>query len=209
MNWIPILIAYFIGAIPSSVWVGKGFYGIDIREYGSGNAGATNTFRILGKKAGIPVLLFDILKAWFCAAVLSFWFHNNPGTDIKLVLGLAAVIGHIFPIYVGFRGGKGIASLLGVIIAIHLHASLISMCVFVIILMISRFVSLSSILAAITFPTVLMLYFKVTDSSLIVFSLMVTVLVIFTHKKNIERLFNKEESRVNLPRKIFERKSRN
>jgi glycerol-3-phosphate acyltransferase PlsY len=200
-----LLLAYFIGAIPSSVWIGKKFYNLDVREHGSGNAGATNTFRVIGKKAGVIVLLLDILKAWFATTVLSS-MADNQSIDYMLALGLVAVLGHVFPIYIGFRGGKGIASLLGVIIAIHPLASLYSIMVFITTLLISRFVSLSSILAACAFPVLIIVHFHSTHKSLIIFSLMVAVLVIFTHKKNIERLFNKEESKVVLTNKIFKRK---
>ena len=200
-----LLLAYFIGAIPSSVWIGKKLYNIDVREHGSGNAGATNTFRVIGKKAGVIVLLLDILKAWFATAILSM-LANNQSIDYMLALGLVAVLGHVFPIYIGFRGGKGIASLLGVIIAIHPLASLYSIIVFITTLLICRFVSLSSILAACAFPVLIIVYFQNTHKSLIIFSLMVVFLVIFTHKKNIERLFNKEELKVVLSKKIFKRK---
>lgn len=205
MTNLYILLAYFIGAIPSSVWIGKKFYNIDVREHGSGNAGATNTFRVIGKKAGVIVLLLDILKAWFATAVLSS-ISNNPSIDYMLALGLVAVLGHVFPIYIGFRGGKGIASLLGVIIAVHPLASLYSIIVFITTLLISRFVSLSSILAAFAFPILIIFHFQNTHKSLIIFSIMVAVLVIFTHKKNIERLFKKEETKVLLTKKIFKRK---
>jgi glycerol-3-phosphate acyltransferase PlsY len=131
---------------------------------------------------------------------------GDKSIDYMLALGLVAVLGHVFPIYIGFRGGKGIASLLGVIIAIHPLASLYSIIVFITTLLISRFVSLSSILAACAFPVLIIIYFQSTNRSLIIFSLMVAVLVIFTHKKNIERLFNKEESKVVLTKKIFKRK---
>jgi glycerol-3-phosphate acyltransferase PlsY len=123
-----------------------------------------------------------------------------------LGLGMVAVLGHIFPIYIGFRGGKGIASLLGVIIAIQPTAALFSILAFLISLIFSRYVSLSSILAACTFPATIILYLKSDSNALIIFSVMVSVLVLFTHKKNIERLFKKEESRVKLPRRIFRRK---
>ena len=208
MTYLFILLAYFIGAIPSSVWFGKSLYNIDIREHGSGNAGATNTIRILGKRIGFTVLFIDILKAWFATSILSE-LAGNQSIEYMLALGLVAVLGHIFPIYVGFRGGKGIASLLGVIIAIHPLASLFSVIVFVICLIISRFVSLSSIISACSFPLLLIFHFKNENNSLLIFSFMVAILVIFTHKKNIERLFKKEESRVKLPKKIFRRKSRN
>ncbi|RMG78149.1 MAG: glycerol-3-phosphate 1-O-acyltransferase, partial [Bacteroidetes bacterium] len=145
---IAIVIAYLMGSIPTAVWIGKIFYGIDVREYGSGNAGATNTFRVLGKKAGIPVLIIDILKGFF-AVKLSYLFggdilSHNQLINFQLTLGLAALLGHIFPIYVGFRGGKGIATLLGIMIAIHYQAALISFAIFTVIFIASKYVSLSS-----------------------------------------------------------------
>jgi len=123
MTNIFVLLAYLIGALPSSVWIGMKFYNTDVREHGSGNAGATNTFRVLGKRAGIIVLILDILKAWIAVTLLSS-LSGNLNIEFKLALGLVAVLGHIFPIYIGFRGGKGIASLLGVIIAIQPEAAI-------------------------------------------------------------------------------------
>ena len=205
MDYLFFLLAYLIGSIPSSVWIGKRFYNLDVREHGSGNAGATNSFRILGKRVGGIVLIIDIFKAWFSTYVLSY-MANDQSTENMLGLGMVAVLGHIFPIYIGFRGGKGIASLLGVIIAIQPTAALFSILTFLISLIFSRYVSLSSILAACTFPATIILYLKSDSNALIIFSVMVSVLVLFTHKKNIERLFKKEESRVKLPRRIFRRK---
>jgi glycerol-3-phosphate acyltransferase PlsY len=200
-----IILSYLIGALPSSVWIGQRFYDTDVREHGSGNAGATNTFRVLGKRAGIIVLILDIFKAWLAVTVLSD-FAGNKSIEFQLALGLVAVLGHIFPIYIGFRGGKGIASLLGVIIAIHPMAALLSMGIFIFTIIISRFVSLSSMIAACAFPVLLFYYFEETNHSLIIFSIMVAVLVIFTHKKNIERLYKNEESKVTLLKKTFSRK---
>ena len=205
MDYLFFLLAYLIGSIPSSVWIGKRFYNLDVREHGSGNAGATNSFRILGKRVGSVVLIIDIFKAWLSTYVLSY-MANDQSTENMLGLGMVAVLGHIFPIYIGFRGGKGIASLLGVIIAIQPTAALFSILTFLISLIFSRYVSLSSILAACTFPATIILYLKSDSNALIIFSVMVSVLVLFTHKKNIERLFKKEESRVKLPRRIFRRK---
>ena len=205
MDYLFFLWAYLIGSIPSSVWIGKRFYNVDVREHGSGNAGATNSFRILGKRVGSIVLIIDIFKAWFSTYVLSY-MANDQSTENMLGLGMVAVLGHIFPIYIGFRGGKGIASLLGVIIAIQPTAALFSIITFLTSLIFSRYVSLSSILAACTFPATIILYLKSDNNALIIFSVMVSFLVLFTHKKNIERLFKKEESRVNLPKRIFKRK---
>ena len=200
-----LVLAYLIGALPSSVWIGMKFYDTDVREHGSGNAGATNTFRVLGKRAGIIVLILDILKAWIAVSLLSV-LAGNESIEFQLTLGLVAVLGHIFPIYIGFRGGKGIASLLGVIISIHPMAALISIGVFLLTLLISRFISLSSMFAACAFPVLIVYYFNESNNSLIIFSVMVAVLVIFTHKKNIERLFKNEESKVSILRKTFKRK---
>jgi len=200
-----LVLAYLIGALPSSVWIGMKFYDTDVREHGSGNAGATNTFRVLGKRAGIIVLILDILKAWIAVSLLSV-LAGNESIEFQLTLGLVSVLGHIFPIYIGFRGGKGIASLLGVIISIHPMAALISIGVFLLTLLISRFISLSSMFAACAFPVLIVYYFNESNNSLIIFSVMVAVLVIFTHKKNIERLFKNEESKVSILRKTFKRK---
>ena len=201
---ILLITAYLLGSIPSSVWIGKYFYGIDVREYGSGNAGATNTFRVLGKKAGIPVLIIDVLKGWLSVNI-AYQSNYKVGSDqfvnFELVLGIAALIGHISPIYVGFRGGKGIATLLGILLALHLQAALVSMVIFLIVLLVFNYVSLGSMIAAVLFPLIMVFIFKTTTPSLIIFSIAVAILVIITHQKNIVRLIRKEESKVSLFRK--------
>ena len=207
INIVALLIAYLLGSVASAVWIGQLFYGTDIREYGSGNSGATNAFRVLGKRAGSAVMFFDILKGWL--AVNTGWLfqligisHYLPGSvqfvDLQLVLGVAALLGHIFPVYVGFRGGKGVATLLGIILAIHPSAALISLVVFILVLLITRYVSLSSIIAALAFPVVIILIYETTTPSLIIFSLLIAILVLITHQKNIERLISKEENKANL-----------
>src|ERR1700761_12778 len=149
-----LILAYLCGSIPTAVWIGQAFYGVDVREYGSGNAGATNTFRVLGKKAGIPVMLLDILKGWTATNLAYFIGVSTTGsynsvayTNYALALGIAAVMGHLFPVFAGFRGGKGIATLLGMVLAIHLQAALLCIFVFIVTLFITRYVSLGSILA--------------------------------------------------------------
>src|SRR6201747_1520560 len=149
-----LILAYLCGSIPTAVWIGLAFYGVDVREYGSGNAGATNTFRVLGKKAGIPVMLIDILKG-FTATNLAFLIpipgpHSNY-ISYQLALGIAAVMGHLFPVFAGFRGGKGIATLFGMVLAIHLQAALLCVIVFILVLLITRYVSLSSIVAGFSY----------------------------------------------------------
>jgi glycerol-3-phosphate acyltransferase PlsY len=172
-----ILLAYLTGAFPSAVWVGKTFYKIDVREFGSGNSGATNTFRVLGKKAGIPVLIMDIFKGWLSVNYISF-LTNIPESaeavfEIKLAFGIAAVIGHLFPIYTGFRGGKGIATLLGLLIGLHAVAALYSILVFVIVFITSKYVSLGSIIASIAFPILVILILGSTNVSLNLFAFFV------------------------------------
>ena len=196
--FISILFAYLIGAIPTAVWVGKYFYKKDVREYGSGNAGATNTFRVLGKIPGIFVLMFDVFKGGLAInnpAVI--YFHLQSNFDLQIALGLVAVIGHIFPVYVGFRGGKGVAILLGIVFSLHPITAVIALVVFLIVFLSSGFVSLGSITAAIVFPIILFLMEKDLAFSHAVFALSVSVLTLITHKKNIQKLLKGEENRVN------------
>jgi glycerol-3-phosphate acyltransferase PlsY len=202
---ILIILAYLLGSIPSAVWIGKWFYNTDVREHGSGNPGFTNTIRVIGWKAGLPVFFIDILKGWIAVYLIYLTNFNEPKSGefitIQLVLGSAAVLGHIFPVFAGFKGGKGVATLLGVVIAINPIASLICIGIFLITLLISKYVSLSSIMAGISFPFVVILIFKTTTVSLIIFSLIVTILLIITHRRNIGRLIRNEESKVNFRKK--------
>jgi glycerol-3-phosphate acyltransferase PlsY len=200
-NILGLLLAYLVGAIPSAVWVGKTFYGIDVREYGSGNAGATNTFRVLGKKPGIAVLIMDVLKGFLAVKIAYLVGDYEPQSpefiDFELALAVCGLVGHIFPVYVGFRGGKGVATMLGILIGVHPEAALICAAVFVVSFTISRFVSLSSMLAGITFPVVIMVFYS-TNSSINIFSLAVAIMILVTHQRNIERLLAGEETKVNL-----------
>ncbi len=201
-----VLLAYLTGAFPSAVWLGRTFFNTDVREYGSGNAGATNTFRVLGKGAGIPVLFMDIFKGWI--AVNYVWLISDVSTfsdelffENQLVFGIAAVIGHLFPIYTGFRGGKGIATMLGLLIAIDPYAALFSMSVFIIVLFISRYVSLASMIASLAFPFFVMFFLKSTNDPLNLFAIFVPILSLITHQKNIERLLKGEETKVKFGKK--------
>lgn len=197
---IALLVAYLLGSIPSSVWVGKIFYGIDVREYGSGNAGATNTFRVLGAKAGVPVLILDILKGWAACSIPYVYGDYVVGTSLfvnmQLVLGLAALLGHIFPVYVGFRGGKGIATLLGVVVAMHCEAALASIGVFILTVLITRYVSLGSMVGASFFAVYVTVIAATEHRSLVIFAVFMAVLVVITHHKNIKRLLRGEESKI-------------
>lgn len=196
MEIILYILAYLIGSIPTAVWIGKYFFDTDVREFGSGNAGATNTFRVLGKKAGIPVLIIDILKA-FTVVNLAYFIGEGDNTPFRLALGIIAVLGHVFPIYVGFRGGKGIASLLGVIIAIHPEAAGLALLTFIVAFIISNYVSLGSMLAAISLP-IWIIVLGSDDKVLLMFALCIAVLVLMSHQKNIERLIRKEENKIYL-----------
>lgn len=196
---ILIISAYLLGSIPTAVWVGKGFYGIDIREHGSKNAGATNTIRVLGWKAGLPVMIVDILKGFAAVALIRFVQSSPPGTDqfvnCQLILGGTAVIGHVFPVFAGFRGGKGVATLFGMVLAISPYSTLVCAGVFFITLFLTKYVSLSSILAGFTFPIAVIVIFHTSITSMVIFSIAVFFLLILTHQKNIGRLLRKEESK--------------
>lgn len=201
---ITIIGAYLLGSIPTSVWYGIGYFGIDVRQHGSGNAGATNTFRVLGKRAGTIVMLIDVLKGWTatCLALLLFYFNVIDDTQLltyKIVFGIIAIVGHIFPVFVGFKGGKGVATLLGMVLAVHPELALMSITIFILTLLTSQYVSLSSILATLAFPVLSLLgMFGQPDTLLVVFGFVMFLLVVITHQKNIVRLFNGNESRVKL-----------
>ena len=200
-----ILIAYLLGSFPSAILIGKIFYKIDVREFGSGNAGATNTFRVLGKKAGLPVLFLDVLKGFLSVNLIAFLdlipFSIDGIFELQLTFGIAAVIGHLFPVFTGFRGGKGIATLLGILIGIHPTAAICSSLVFIIIFLIFKFVSLASIIASLSFPILIYLLSDSTPNSLIIFSIFVPILTLITHQKNIERLIRGEESKAKILKK--------
>jgi glycerol-3-phosphate acyltransferase PlsY len=204
-NIIFVLIAYMLGSIPTAYWVGKRFYKIDIREHGSKNAGATNTFRVLGKRAGIPVLIIDVLKGFIAVKVGGTWSeyypNSNPLVNYKIVLGIAVVLGHIFPLFAHFRGGKGVATLFGVIIAMHWQAACSSAAIFMIVFLISKYVSLGSMISAVVYPFIIVWVFKSETPSMIYFSLVIAIVVLFTHQKNIERLVKGEENKMRLRKK--------
>lgn len=205
---ILIITAYLIGSIPTSVIISKSQFNIDIRDYGSGNAGATNSFRVLGSKWGSVVMFFDILKGFLAvklALLLPFYVHNEfERTNLQIGLGLASVIGHIFPIWAEFRGGKGVATLFGLILAVSPWTALSCIGVFFMVLYLTRFVSLSSILASIAFPIFILVVFNVDNNAYRVFAIAVALLVILTHQKNIGRLISGNEKKV----PIFKKRDR-
>jgi glycerol-3-phosphate acyltransferase PlsY len=195
-----IVIAYLIGSIPTALLLSKVYFGIDIREYGSGNSGATNTFRVLGSKWGSIVMLVDILKgvaATSLYVLLPYYLTDEwDRTNFMVGLGLAAVLGHIFPIWADFRGGKGVATLFGMIIAIQPVVAAYCVGVFILVLYLTRFVSLSSILASVAFAVFILFIFNEEEPLYRAFAIAVTLTVLLTHQKNISRLLRGNESKV-------------
>jgi acyl phosphate:glycerol-3-phosphate acyltransferase len=194
-----IISAYLIGSIPTSVWVGKVFFKLDVRDHGSGNAGATNTIRVLGWKAGLPVFIFDVFKGWMAVMLGVFCVSSQFGPDqavyLKIALAASVVLGHIFPVFAGFRGGKGVATLLGVGIALYPIAVWIVLAIFVTILLATGYVSLGSMTGAILFPFLEIFLLKQDNIWLIGLSILVAIFIPITHRKNIKRLLRGEESK--------------
>lgn len=189
-----------LGSVPSAIWIGKWFYKKDIREFGSGNAGATNTFRVLGKKAGIPVLILDVLKGFIAVQLAHSPLAIASGAEafmnLKIILGISAFLGHLFPVFAEFRGGKGVATLLGACLAISWAPTLMSLAVFVFLLLATGYVSLGSIGASLFFPFSVIVIIQTDYPTMVVFSLLIALLLLITHQKNIERLLKKQESRI-------------
>ncbi len=201
-----LIFAYLIGSIPTAVWVSKWIYGIDIREHGSGNAGATNAFRILGSKAGSGVMIGDMFKGFLAvklSMLSSFTIGSEPFVNLQIFLGLSAVVGHIFPIWADFRGGKGIATLFGMILSIQPIVAFSLVVVFMLMLLLTRYVSLSSITASIAFPLLILFIFNAhaQELSYRLFAISTAFLVVLTHHKNISRLLNGNENKVPFFRK--------
>ena len=207
-----IIVAYLIGSIPTSVWVSKHFFGIDIREYGSGNAGATNTFRVLGSKWGSFVMLVDVIKGVMATSLYLLLPHYLTNelhqTNFMLGLGLAAVLGHIFPIWANFKGGKGVATLLGMAVAIQPIVAACCIAVFLSVLFLTRFVSLSSVLAGIAFMVFILFVFNEQPTFYRIFAVLVALMVVLTHQKNIGRILKGTESKVPILRHRDRRKHR-
>jgi len=198
-------LGYLLGSIPTAVWLGKNKYGIDVREHGSHNAGATNTFRVLGQKAGIVVLSIDVLKGLAATVLPLIMMPDLLGSDalvnIQMLSSMACVLGHVFPVFANFDGGKGVATSLGVIIGLHPPAAIIALGIFLAVYLAFSFVSLGAICAAISFPILLYFRFHVSSFHLILFSTILSLAVIVAHKKNILRLLNKTEPKMPLLRK--------
>ncbi|MDZ7934648.1 MAG: glycerol-3-phosphate 1-O-acyltransferase PlsY [Emticicia sp.] len=195
MIFSPIL-AYLLGSIPTAVWYGKIFHGVDVRQHGSGNAGATNSLRTLGKKAGIIVLIVDFLKG-FLAVKAANLFSTEINNILPLMMGLAVIAGHIFPIFAQFRGGKGVATAMGVLVCYVSVSALGCVVVFMIIVFATKYVSLASILGALAFPIQLTfnLWNDNADKYAIGFAWLIFIILAVMHRQNIKRLLNGTESK--------------
>jgi glycerol-3-phosphate acyltransferase PlsY len=197
--FIALVLSYLLGSIPTSVWVGRWFFNLDIRTQGSGNAGATNTIRVFGVKAGLPVLLFDVFKAWL-AVQLGNWltdpgFSANQEVIYRIILGGLAVIGHVYPVFAGFRGGKGVATLVGVVIALYPASFFVILLCFSLLMALTRIVSVSSVVSAIVFPFVAVFLFDEHRLPLMILAIAVALFVPYTHRENIKRLFKGTEKK--------------
>jgi glycerol-3-phosphate acyltransferase PlsY len=199
---LAMIVAYLFGSIPSSVWWGRAFHGIDVREHGSRNAGATNTFRVLGWRAGLPVLLLDVAKGFIPVRLLPNFSGLEPDTGpwmwLRVALVLATVIGHLYPVFAGFKGGKGVATSLGGVLAVHPGAAGICVAVFTLVFLVSRYVSLGSLSAAVSFPLAMLLLFHEVSPVKIGFAILLCLLVFYTHRENIGRLWRGQENRMDL-----------
>jgi glycerol-3-phosphate acyltransferase PlsY len=203
MNLLSVVFAvtggYLLGSIPTSVWVGKIFHGIDVRDHGSGNAGATNVIRVLGWKTGVPVMIVDVAKGWLAASLPVIFHLAETNSDLMISLqiatGMAAMIGHVYPLFAGFRGGKGVGSTFGVLLSLNPLLTLCCLGVFLFVLLISGYVSLSSMSAGLAFPVLLFTVFKTPSPVFRIFSVFVALALIITHRTNIKRLLKGEESK--------------
>ncbi|MCW9706942.1 glycerol-3-phosphate 1-O-acyltransferase PlsY [Fodinibius salsisoli] len=209
---VVILLSYLVGSIPSSIWVGKLVKGVDIRNYGSGNAGATNTFRLLGWQPGVAVLLIDFFKGFASAywiSQLAYFIGSGPvalfpywevDSFLRIVCGVVAVVGHMFPLYANFDGGKGMATAAGMLCGIEPVSVGITFGVFLIVMLVSRFVSLASLVAAFIYPLMLVvLRYGLgwpIDGSILIFGAIVGIGIIIKHRGNIRRLLNGTENQV-------------
>jgi glycerol-3-phosphate acyltransferase PlsY len=205
-----VIAAYLLGSVSNAIWIAKLLYGIDVREYGSKNAGATNVLRTLGWKAALPVFLLDILKGVLAVQLVRFTTYvpsTNPYVGYQIALGAAVFVGHIFPVFARFKGGKGVATMTGVLLSMHPYALLIAFAVWLLIFLPTRYVSLSSICASIAFPiAVIVVFGMLLDSTetltMKIFSVAVCLIIIYTHRTNIKRLMKGEESKTVFKKKV-------
>lgn len=199
-EFLLIVLAYLIGSIPTALIISKKYFGIDIRDYGSGNMGATNVFRVLGTRYGSIVMAFDILKGMAAVGLYLFfpYYVENElqRTNLMMGLGLAAVLGHIFPVFANFKGGKGVATLFGMVLAVQPLVAVSCMGVFLLVLFLTRYVCVSSILGAIMLPVSVLWIWNEHELTYRIFAILVACMVLITHQKNIVRIMRGVESRI-------------
>ena len=196
-----IVLSYLAGSIPTSIICSKLFKGIDIRDYGSGNAGGTNAMRVLGWKIGLFVMLIDVAKGVFATLVISqirIDPVNLSPNVIQIIAGMSAIFGHIWTIFAGFKGGKGVGTAAGMLFALYPIAGVVCVAIFATVLLTTKYVSLSSMSAAVSFPIVVLLFknWRGYSGELIYFAVFIAILIVFTHRSNIKRLLRGEESRM-------------
>lgn len=200
-------VGYLLGSLPFSVWVGKLFFGVDVREHGSKNAGATNTFRILGKKAAIPVLLLDIFKGFLATSLIYLFANIEVNHDsstfvfLKILCGAFAVLGHLYPVFAQFRGGKGVATLFGMVIGLHPWAACASFLVFLLVFLSSKYISLGAMVGSFCFMLISLVIDREDRTAMVVFAIAQFLLLLFTHRKNIARLRKGTENKIYLSKK--------
>jgi len=206
--FVILILSYLAGSIPTSIIVSKLFRGIDIREHGSGNAGATNAIRVLGWKLGSIVMIVDVGKGVLATLLISQIRIDEVAMSphlIQIIAGVAAIFGHIWTIFAGFKGGKGVGTAAGMLFSLYPVAGLICLGVFLLVLFTVRMVSVSSMAAAISLPLVLLVmqkwFNKTTSSELLYFAIFIALLIVFTHRSNIQRIFQGKESKINLGKK--------
>lgn len=192
--WLFLGLAYLLGSVPTSLWVGKGLFGVDLREKGSGNLGATNTFRVLGWRAALPVALFDMAKGWIPVVAFAGWAGVS---DFRWVLafGAAAIVGHVFSLFARFRGGKGVATSAGVFFGLAPTAAGVCLALFIVLVATTRIVSVGSITAAVALPISIALTPHRGGTALLGFSVALSAFVLWSHRANIGRLRRGEENR--------------
>lgn len=216
--FLGLIVAYILGSIPSAVWIGKSFYGIDVREKGSHNAGATNTIRVLGLLPGVFVLAVDVVKGWVAVylsshvfgSFLKDWGWVNDFSYYSLAVGMVVVVGHALPLFAHFKGGKGVATMLGVVIGLFNPIIPFVLAIFVLTFILTHYISVSSMVAAVSFPILYStssLWIPRTERptlSLLIFSIIVALFILWTHRKNIKRLKNHQEPKFHFHKTIEE-----
>lgn len=202
-----LIVAYLLGSIPSAVWIGRRYYGVDIREHGSKNAGATNMLRVLGYRAALPVFIIDFLKGFVAVSLMALLESRTDITaawliNCKIFAVAFAVLGHIFPVFASFKGGKGVSTLVGSITGIEPQLALLCFAIWLVVFLFTHYVSLSSIIAGCCFPIFVAIFSFVVYSEdgswsllFLLFSVVVALLLVWTHRTNIKRLREGTEPR--------------